>query len=65
MALSTSDLDAMIQANLKAEGFELAGKHAFADKLAKAVAKAVVEHIQANAQVPVTGGSSAGVYKVT
>lgn len=35
------------------------------DKICEALSKAVVDEIKQNAQVPVTGGSSAGTYQVT
>ncbi|WP_207132043.1 hypothetical protein [Halorhodospira neutriphila] len=60
--LSTSTLSSMIQSELEAQGFNLSKGEA--DRLADAVAKAVVEHIQSSAEVPVTSGSSAGTYSV-
>jgi hypothetical protein len=45
-------------------GIVIAGEHAQASVLAQAIANAVVDEIQANAEVGVTGGSSAGKYKV-
>lgn len=65
MALDANALENMIKAELEAEGFVLAGAHAGAGKLATAIAKAVVEHMTQAAEVPVSGGSSAGIYKVT
>ena len=35
-----------------------------AERYIEALAVAIVNHIKADAEVPVTGGSSAGVYKV-
>ncbi|ODN41556.1 hypothetical protein [Piscirickettsia litoralis] len=64
MALDSGQLKSMIIANLQAYGFVTEGPHARAHVMAEAVAKAVVEHIQNNAEVPVTGGSSAGNYSV-
>lgn len=63
MALSSITLSALIKDKLTAAGFDLAKGEA--DVMADAVAEAVVEHIQAAAQVPVTSGSSAGTYSVT
>jgi hypothetical protein len=65
MALSKSALEGLIISKLQAAGFNTTGKHSQAQIMAKAVAEAVVEHIQAQAEVPVTKGSSAGAYKVT
>ncbi len=63
MALSDSSLSSKIVSNLEGLGFKQ-GEHANFDKLAQAVAKAVVAEIQSNAEVAVTSGSSAGSYKV-
>ncbi|QFT40104.1 MULTISPECIES: hypothetical protein [unclassified Vibrio] len=64
MALSKSSLEARIEAVFKRYGFKTHGTNAFAFVVSKAIAEAVVDEIQQNAQVPVTGGSSAGTYKV-
>lgn len=64
MALSSSALKGMIISELKSQGFDTNG-HSWHHKFAAAVSKAVVDHIQSSAQVPVTGGSSSGTYKVT
>lgn len=65
MALSKSLLKQKIETELQAQGFELSGEFAMAGKFAEAIANAVVDEITANATVPITGGSSAGSYKVT
>lgn len=65
MALSHTALSTLIQANLTVAGFDVSNPHAQAVVLADAIAKAVVEHIQANAAVVVTSGSSTGSYKVS
>ncbi|EGR0992877.1 TPA: hypothetical protein NKV81_004482 [Vibrio parahaemolyticus] len=65
MALESSALEQLIVTKLNAAGFKTDGKHAHAKVMANAIAEAVVEHITGNAEVPVTGGSSAGTYKVT
>ena len=65
MALDSSSLEGLITSKLKAAGFNVSGEHSKANVMAKAIAEAVVEHITANAEVPVPGGSSKGIYKVT
>ncbi|WP_318464751.1 hypothetical protein [Photobacterium leiognathi] len=65
MALSKESLKVKLEGELKAQGFVLDGEFAMAGRMAEAIAKAVVDEITQNAQVPVTGGSSAGTYKVT
>lgn len=65
MALSASKLEQLVLSKLQAAGFTTSGEHAKVGVIAKAVAESVVEHITADAQVPVSSGSSAGVYKVS
>ena len=65
MALNDSALKSLIVANLGAAGFDVQNQHAKTAELAEAIAKAVVTHITANAQVTVTGGSSSGTYTVS
>ncbi len=65
MALSNTELSNMMVAELQAQGFVTSGEHAKAQKMCDALAKAIVEHIKASAQVAVTGGSSSGTYQVT
>ncbi|EKO3439454.1 hypothetical protein NTE19_003346 [Vibrio fluvialis] len=64
MALDKGGLKALVITEMEAVGFVTKGQHAWAEKLAQAVANAVVQHIQANAEVPINSGSSAGTYKV-
>lgn len=64
MALTNASLKARIVSELQAQGFVTEGEHVFTAQLAQAIANAVVAEIQASAEVPVTGGSSAGTYKV-
>ncbi|MBK1690982.1 hypothetical protein [Ectothiorhodospira mobilis] len=64
MALSASTLEGLILQELEANGIVTTGQYARTQELAEAIATAVVEHIQAAAEVPVTGGSSAGTYPV-
>ena len=65
MAISKASLKQKIETELKAQGFVLDGEFAMAGKMAEAIANAVVDEITQNAQVEVTGGSSAGNYKIT
>lgn len=65
MALSGTGLGARITSELKSAGFLPQGDHTVNQPFWDAIGKAIVKHIQADAEVPVTAGSSAGVYKVT
>ncbi|AVI68293.1 hypothetical protein CKQ84_22025 [Shewanella sp. WE21] len=65
MALSSGSLQSKIVSELQAQGFITEGDHAFAGKMAAAIAKAVIDEITANADVVVAAGSSAGTYKVS
>ncbi len=64
MAISKGSLKQKIETELKAKGFVLDGEFAMAGMMAEAIANAVVDEITQNAEVQVTGGSSAGTYKV-
>lgn len=64
MAISKASLKQKIETELKAQGFVLDGEFAMAGMMAEAIANAVVDEITQNAKVDVTGGSSAGKYKV-
>ncbi|WP_072670537.1 hypothetical protein [Vibrio injensis] len=64
MALSKSSLKDRIVQEMEAMGAKASGEHSWVDKFAEALASAVVDEIQQNAQVPVSGGSSAGSYPV-
>ncbi len=63
MALCNKSLKERIVTNLKAAGFET-GEHSQFEVLSHAIASAVVDEIQSNSEVSVTGGSSSGTYKV-
>ena len=65
MAISKGSLKQKIETELKAKGFVLEGEFAMAGMMAEAIANAVVDEITKNAEVQVTGGSSAGTYKVS
>jgi hypothetical protein len=58
MALDKNGLKGRIEAELEAQGFTITGQHAWASKLAQAVANAVVDEIQANAKA--VGNDSRG-----
>ena len=64
MALSKSALKGRIVSEMEAMGATSTGEHSWVERMAEALANAVVDEIQSNAQVPVTSGSSAGTYKV-
>lgn len=64
MALSKSALKSRIISEMQAQGATAAGEHSWVNRMAEAIANAVVDEVQSNAEVPVTGGSSAGNYKV-
>ncbi len=65
MALSDSSLKGKIISQLEEHGFDTKNQFSKSADLAEAIAKAVVEEIKNNAEVTVSGGSSAGVYKVS
>jgi len=66
MALNKATLKNMIISELQSCDFlsELAIQQQYYDKFAQAIANAVVDHINQSAEVPVTAGSSSGVYQV-
>ena len=64
MALSKSALKSKIEAEMVKGGIVISGEFAQASVLAQAIANAVVDEIQANAEANVIGGSSAGKYKI-
>ncbi|MGL5589083.1 MAG: hypothetical protein ACRDDI_13600 [Aeromonas veronii] len=64
MALNGSSLGSHITAELQAAGFLPKGDHTVNQPFWDAIGKAIVKHIQEDAEVPVTAGSSAGTYKV-
>ena len=64
MALSQSSLKTKIVSELNAQGFVTEGEHAMAQKMAEAIANAVVDEIQANAKTTVQSGSSAGTWPI-
>jgi len=64
MALSKSRLKSLIVSEMKTQGATATGQYSWVNRMAEAIANAVVDEVQSNAEVPVTGGSSAGNYKV-
>lgn len=64
MALSKSQLKNRIITEMESQGATSTGQYSWVDRMAEAIANAVVDEIKNNAQVPVTGGSSAGTYRV-
>ncbi|MGP9500271.1 hypothetical protein [Halomonas sp. AOP43-D1-4] len=64
MALSKAQLKNRIISEMQAQGATATGEHSWVNRMAEAIANAVVDEVQSNAEVPVTGGSSAGNYKV-
>ncbi len=65
MALTASGLQTRIENELAAQGVQIDNPHCWARQFAQAIAQAVVDEIQANAQVTIPSGSSAGTYPVT
>jgi hypothetical protein len=64
MALSQSGLKGRIVSAMESQGAKASGEHSWVEKMADAIASAVIDEITSNAEVQVTGGSSAGTYKV-
>jgi len=64
MALDAEKLAQDIEAAMAANGFAPLEDKAAGHKWWLAFAEGIVNHITQNAEVPVTGGSSAGSYKV-
>ncbi|EAZ2875452.1 hypothetical protein B5W74_22035 [Salmonella enterica] len=65
MALDPEKLAQDIEAAMTAKGFEPKADKGAGHDWWLALAEGIVNHITQNAEVPVTGGSSAGTYKVT
>ena len=64
MALDSTALQTLVESKLTVAGFNLDNAPA-TSLMARAIAEAVVEHITANAEVIVSGGSSSGTYSVS
>jgi hypothetical protein len=65
MALNPEQLAKDIEAAMQAKGFDPLANKAAGHDWWLAFAEGIVNHITQNAEVPVTGGSSVGTYKVT
>ncbi|WJG27189.1 hypothetical protein QSU96_05580 [Vibrio furnissii] len=64
MALSKASLKERLITELQAQGFVTEGEHAMAQKMAEAIANAVVDEITVNAKVDIKSGSSAGKWEI-
>jgi hypothetical protein len=64
MALDAEKITNTATEKLKALGFNVDGSHSKQAEMIQAIVEAVIEGIKADAQVKVTGGSSAGTYQV-
>ena len=64
MALSKGQLKNRIVSEMQNQGANPGGEHSWVNRMAEAIANAVVDEIQQNAEVEVTAGSSAGTYGV-
>lgn len=64
MALNSEQLAKDIEAAMQANGFDPLADKAAGHKWWLAFAEGIVNHITQNAEVPVSGGSSAGTYQV-
>ncbi|MEI6896251.1 MAG: hypothetical protein V5786_01960 [Psychromonas sp.] len=65
MPLSHSSLESKLLTEFKNNGIITEGEFARSKDLAKAIASAVIDELTENGLVEVTGGSSAGSYKIT
>lgn len=64
MALSKSALKSRIISEFEAMGATASGEHSWVNKMATAIANAVVDEIKSNAKAVVAGGSSAGQHPI-
>ncbi|EKO3495988.1 hypothetical protein LO872_002668 [Vibrio fluvialis] len=64
MALSKASLKERLITELQAQGFVTEGEHAMAQKMAEAIANAVVDEITVNSKVDIKSGSSAGKWEI-
>lgn len=65
MALNPEQLASDIEAAMAAKGFDPLANKSAGHEWWLAFAEGIVNHITQNAEVPVAGGSSSGIYKVT
>ena len=64
MALSKSGLKGRIVTEFENQGATADGPHSWVNKLAEAIANAVVDEVQSNAKAVVSGGDSAGQHPI-
>ena len=64
MALSKSQLKGRIVSEMRARGANAEGEHSWLNRMAEAIANAVVDEVQQNAEAQVTYGSSSGNHRV-
>jgi hypothetical protein len=64
MGLSASKITSAAMRTLESKGFVTGGEHSKQSIMVEAIVEALIDGIKADAQVVVTGGSSAGSYKV-
>jgi glycyl-tRNA synthetase beta subunit len=64
MALSKSDLKSRIVSEFENLGATANGEHSWVNKMAEAIANAVIDEIQANGKASVTSGSSTGEWPI-
>lgn len=64
MAMNKASLKGRIIAELEAVGVVTSGDHAWGEKLAEALANAVVDEVQQNAKAVINSGSSSGQHPV-
>lgn len=60
MALNRATLKGLIVTEMQSQGFTTSGAYAFGDKLAEAIANAIVTHITTDALVTTTSGAPNG-----
>lgn len=65
MALDPEEMALSIESSMTARGFKPVAEKGASHDWWLGLAEGIVNHIQSKAEVPVTGGSSAGKYKVT
>ncbi|HCE2240646.1 TPA: hypothetical protein ACGUMO_002834 [Vibrio vulnificus] len=65
MALDSSKTTDNAVAKLKAAGFIVDGQFSMQREFVQAIVEAVIEDMKGDAEVTVTGGSSAGTYKIS
>lgn len=64
MAMDKDALKGRIVAEMQAQGASAEGEHAWLNQFAEALASAVVDEVQQNAEAVVSGGSSSGTHPV-